>query len=428
MSPPEAAAGPPPQEIAAPVVATASLQRSLRRFITFDQATCLVAVGVILAVHSTLHASGYLLVLAGMVVAAAGAMGLGRRPLARGDLGRAVLCVAGANWGISLVATAIAPFCLPITVVAAMVPSVLAIPYVGSRALARINVASMVVCLAVVLLATTQDFSGFTAGLPAWLPEAMLIAFVPFTCGLVVVVSAHNSARLTRAVVDVLQANARLRVSELSLRASRARLVAATDGERRRIAQDLHDGAQQRFLTLGLGVQQARRLVATDPHGASALLSGLADDLRACGAELRSLAHGIYPAVLTDRGLAEALAEMAARAPCRCHLDVDALVQCSRDVEASVYWCCVEALQNVAKHAGSHARARIKVATADNGALALTIEDDGPGFDPASVPRGQGLVNMADRIGAVGGQLSVWSQPGSGVRVQAVVPGTPPPA
>ena len=142
-------------------------------------------------------------------------------------------------------------------------------------------------------------------------------------------------------------------------------------------------------------------------------------------AELRDLAHGVYPAVLTDRGLPEALAEMASRAPGQCLVEIGRLPRCAPEVEASVYWCCVEALQNVAKHAGEGTRALLRVDAGEPGVLTFDVEDDGPGFDPSMVQRGRGLTNMADRIGAVGGELVVSAAPGNGVRVHGVVPAVP---
>lgn len=402
--------------------ATAQLQRRLRRFITFDQVVSVTAGAAILSVHTWLHPSGYLLLLAALIALTGGVMGLGRRPLAAGNLRAAIMWVAAANWGVSLVATAVATFCLPITIIAAMLPSVLAVPYVDARSLSRINAVSMAVSTLVVLVGTTQDFSGLTGRLPPWLPAAVLVAFVPFIAGLVVMVNAHNSARLTRTLSEALDANRQLRVSEGALRESRARLVAATDGERRRIARDLHDGSQQRLISVALGVQRARRLVGSDPATAEVLLEQLSGELRESMSELRNLAHGVYPVVLTDRGLREALSELAARVPCHCSAELGRLHRCVPEIEASVYWCCVEALHNVAKHAGAGACARLRVVPGQARTLIFVVEDDGAGFDPGTVRRGQGLANMADRIGAVGGELVVSSAPGRGVRVHGVVP------
>lgn len=408
--------------VAVPTMAVEPLQRSLRRFITFDQVTCLSAVGVMLAVYAGLHRSRWLLLLAAMVAATAAVMGLGRRPLAAGDLGRAVAWVAVANWGIAIGATAIATFCLPITVIAAILPSVLAVPYVEGRALWRISTASLCVAVAVVSVGTLQDFSGLTDEIPSWLSSAVLLTFLPFVAGLVVMVGAHNSARLQRTLRETLAAYRRLQSSELELLESRTRLAAATDRERRRIARDLHDGAQQRLTSLAIGLGRARRLVRADPSAADDLLGRLASALQESIAELRDLTHGVYPAVLTDLGLAEALVEMAGRAEGRCQVEVGPLPRYPSEVEAAVYWCCMEALQNFTKHAGESAQLQVRLRRDQDGGLVLDVEDDGVGFDPTRVTSGQGLTNMADRLGAVGGRLRVSSTSGQGVHVHGTVP------
>ena len=142
------------------VVATSQLQRSLHLFITFDQLACLGAGGVMLGLYLWLYPSGHLLLLAVVAAVTTAVVGSGRRPLVAGNLEGAVLCVAVANLGAALAAAAVATFSVPITVVAAMLPSALAVPYVGARTLSRINVTSMCVSLVAVLLGTTQDFSG----------------------------------------------------------------------------------------------------------------------------------------------------------------------------------------------------------------------------------------------------------------------------
>ena len=407
-------------------VAPASLadrrRAGLARFIAFEQVTCATAVAVILAVHTWLHPSPYLVVLAVIIAVAAGAFELARRSLAAGAVGRAVTWVAAIIWGLSISSPAIATFCLPVMTVAALLPTALAVPYVDSRTLWRINVVSMCVSMAAVLVGTVQDFSGLTPALPSWIPPAVLLVFVPFSTGLHVMVSTHNSSLLSDALVDALDANQRLRCSEADLRRSRSRLVAVADEERRRIARDLHDGAQQRLLTMAVDVRRARRLVSSDPAAAAACLDRLAVELEGAMAEMRDFAHGVYPAELRDFGLQRAVAELAARAPFHCSVDFASRRPCSPEVEASVYWCCVEALHNVAKHAGTGVRARLCVGPAGEDGLAFAVEDDGVGFDPSTAMPGRGLTNMGDRIGAVGGTLTVLSGPGRGTRVAGVVP------
>jgi signal transduction histidine kinase len=205
------------------------------------------------------------------------------------------------------------------------------------------------------------------------------------------------------------------------LRASRARVVAAADAERRRIERDLHDGAQQHLVALAVNLRLARELAESDPVGARALLEELADDVHEALEEIRNLAHGIYPQLLVDRGLDEALRAAVSRAPVRARLDTGTIGRYRPDVEATVYFCCLEALQNVGKHAGPDARATVRV-WEEQGALRFEVADDGAGFDPQTGPQGSGLTNMSDRLGALGGRLLVSSAPGDGTRVAGAVP------
>jgi signal transduction histidine kinase len=205
------------------------------------------------------------------------------------------------------------------------------------------------------------------------------------------------------------------------LRASRARVVAAADAERRRIERDLHDGAQQHLVALAVNLRLARELAESDPVGARAVLEQLAGDVHEALEEIRDLAHGIYPQLLVDRGLSEGLRAAVSRAPVRARLETGALGRYEAEVEATVYFCCLEALQNVGKHAGADARATLRV-WEEQGGLRFEVADDGAGFDPRVKPRGSGLINMSDRLGALGGRLSVVSAPGDGTRVAGAVP------
>jgi signal transduction histidine kinase len=217
-----------------------------------------------------------------------------------------------------------------------------------------------------------------------------------------------------------------LRAEEL--RASRARVVAAADAERRKIERNLHDGAQQHLVALAVTVRLAQQLAATDPDQARELLEQLGHDLQDAVQELRDLAHGIYPPVLMDRGLVSALESAAARAALPVEVAADGDVgRFPQEVEAAVYFCCLEALQNAGKHAGEGATATVTVGR-DVGAdgrdtVTFTVADDGAGFDPAgSAGRGHGFVNMSDRLGAIGGTVAVDSAPGRGTRVSGSVP------
>jgi signal transduction histidine kinase len=200
------------------------------------------------------------------------------------------------------------------------------------------------------------------------------------------------------------------------LRHSQARIVASADAERRRVERDLHDGAQQRLVLIKLKLGQLGQKIRANPETAVAFAGELSSDLDRALAELRELARGIYPPLLESDGLPGALTEAAVRAAIPVSVDCDGAGRYPPELEAAIYFCCLEALQNAAKHAGAGARATIRLAAADN-ALEFVVTDDGVGYDPDTVADSTGLRNMADRVGALGGTLRIDSKPGAGTRV-----------
>jgi signal transduction histidine kinase len=203
------------------------------------------------------------------------------------------------------------------------------------------------------------------------------------------------------------------------LEASRRRLVSASDEERRRIERDLHDGAQQHLVALSVGLNLAIGMVEDDPTLAAEMLADLQGSVSDTIEELRSLAHGIYPPLLRDGGLEPALRAAASRSPLDVVVDT-AVDRSTPEIEAAVYFCCLEALQNAAKHApGSHVSIR---AWLEAGGLLFEVTDDGPGFDSSSVAHSSGYTNMADRLGAIGGRVEWRSGDGGGTTVAGSVP------
>jgi signal transduction histidine kinase len=205
------------------------------------------------------------------------------------------------------------------------------------------------------------------------------------------------------------------------LRASRARVVVAADAERRRIERDIHDGAQQQLLALAVNLRLARELAGQDPVESEAMLDQIARDLRDTLEDVRSLAHGIYPPLLLDAGLGPALKAAAARAAISVQVEAHEASRYPAEVEATVYFCCLEALQNAAKHAGPSTQVRVRVRT-DPGLVCFEVSDDGRGFRLQGRPRGAGLQSMADRVGGAGGELSIVSEPGRGTTIAGRVP------
>ena len=212
-----------------------------------------------------------------------------------------------------------------------------------------------------------------------------------------------------------------LTVRNAELQASRSRIVAAADESRRRIERDLHDGAQQYLVAMAVKLGLARQLLDKDPAAAHALLDELRSDVQATVTELRELAHGIYPPLLRDAGLPEALRAAAKRSTLRTTVAADDLGRFDPHAEAAVYFCCLEALQNAQKHAGDGVTVAVTVERTER-ALRFEVRDDGVGFDVDGTTGGQGFVNMTDRLGAVGGTLTVTSSPGEGTAVAGTLP------
>ena len=211
---------------------------------------------------------------------------------------------------------------------------------------------------------------------------------------------------------------ARVEESLRELRESRARILAAADDERRRIERDLHDGGQQRLVALRVRLELADETMRESPARARRMLRQLGAEVDAALDELRALAAGVYPSLLADRGLTDALRSAALRSPVPVSVALNGEDRYGQDVEAAVYFCCLEALQNVAKHApDAHA---VAISLERNGDLRFSVSDDGPGFDAEVV--GHGLVNMRDRVAAVGGTLEIRTAPGAGTEVVGHVP------
>jgi signal transduction histidine kinase len=211
-----------------------------------------------------------------------------------------------------------------------------------------------------------------------------------------------------------------LRSSLRELEGSRTRIVAAADRERRRIERDLHDGAQQRLVALRIKLELADELMDAEPAHAHELMREAESEIEDALEEVRSLARGIYPSLLAGQGLAEALRAATLRAPLPTTLECDGLARYTPEVESAVYFSCLEALQNAVKHARDASALEVSITT--NGELRFEVRDDGAGFDAKSSPLGQGLMNIRDRLAAVGGRLMVHSVPGQGTVVRGTVP------
>jgi signal transduction histidine kinase len=235
----------------------------------------------------------------------------------------------------------------------------------------------------------------------------------------------HLDPSRSKLVVDLSrQAGLVLRNVRLiaELRSSRHRIVAAGDAERRRLERDLHDGAQQQLVALAIKLGLAERLVDADPEKAREMLVELRTDAGDALETLRDLARGIYPPLLADGGVIRALEAQVAKSPLPVTLHADGVGRYPQDVEVALYFCCLEALQNVGKYA--HAtQVRIEL-DAKGRELRFAVIDDGDGFDLRHA-QGSGLRNMADRLAALDGKLTVTSAPGAGTTIAGRLPASP---
>jgi signal transduction histidine kinase len=228
---------------------------------------------------------------------------------------------------------------------------------------------------------------------------------------------AFHNAQLDTALQTTLD---ELRGQAEALRESRARIVASGDAERRRVERNLHDGAQQNLVALAINLRLARDILTEDPAAAGQMLDELGDEVKRTIQELRELAHGIYPPLLADSGLGEALRAAASRSPLSVQVASAGIGRYTPEIEAAVYFCCLEALQNAAKHAPD-ASVEVRI-WEDSGGLLFSVNDDGPGFDAERARKGHGFVNMADRLGAIGGTVRWQSEPGHGAQIRGSIP------
>jgi signal transduction histidine kinase len=204
------------------------------------------------------------------------------------------------------------------------------------------------------------------------------------------------------------------------LRASRSRIVSAQDSERRRLERNIHDGAQQQLVALAVKIRLAHQLSSTNPTKAGELLEQAEAEITSALADLRDLARGIYPPLLADQGVVAALDSQARKAAIPVDVEADGIGRYPPDVEAAMYFCVLEALQNVAKYSGAE---RVAVHLSEsNGSLTFEVRDDGRGFDLKATRYGTGLQGMADRLAALDGAVDVESEPGHGTTVRGRLP------
>jgi signal transduction histidine kinase len=272
--------------------------------------------------------------------------------------------------------------------------------------------------------------SGMTLPAPIW-PRISLLHETEAESGLRVAVVCEEGFRDRPEFLDAVCAcvvsglerqrlDAALADSLADVAASRKRLVGAADSARQKIERDLHDGAQQQLVALRVKLELAREALEADPGEATEMVAGLGPQVEEIIEEVRSLARGIYPALLASDGLGEALRAAGQRSAIPVTIEAEGVGRLPSETESAVYFCCLEAMQNVAKHGDGASRVRIELHR--DGDLRFAVVDDGCGFLRERPAAGSGLTGMSDRLAAVGGELRIESAPGAGTRVEGRVP------
>jgi signal transduction histidine kinase len=358
--------------------------------------------------------SRWLLAIVGVCIAQCVVLVVALRLAQRTRYQQSITLVCIGNWASVLLITFVAPAVLPVLVLLALVPVVFAQAYARWQRGLTFAVITAGCVLALGALARFQNVSHLAGQAPRWIETAFIVTALPVVAFHILVIVWINAAAL-RVSESMLAERA------AQLAASRTRLITAADDERRRLERDLHDGAQQHLVALAVLIQLAR----TAGHDSyQPLLTEASALVETAIAEIRRLAHGIYPPLLVSGGLAQALPAVAARAPVPAQLDLHGLARYPASIETALYFCCSEALQNAAKHGGPATTVTI-TAHANDHTITLTINDTGRGFDPATI--GTGLTNMTDRLSAIGGDLVIDTAPGHGTRVTAIVTTSVPP-
>jgi signal transduction histidine kinase len=307
----------------------------------------------------------------------------------------ALLFAVGGTWAT--------PNLSPLTALLTLVPLLVGFPYLGRRWITALGVVAVVGSAAVAALGEWRRVEGVNE---LWWVNAIVIA-------------ASLPAGVAVVVFLVRDAYTRLQDQSAQLVESRTRIVEVADAARRSLERDLHDGAQQRLLAMSVTIERARKeLLAGRHEGAAALLGQLAADNREVVTELRELARGIYPPLLTERGLVAALQSTARRSTVPVTLDVADVERTSRQVEAAAYFCILEALTNAAKHADA---TEVLVTVRGRPHLRFSVSDDGRGFDRDRVVAG-GLLGMEARVAAAGGRLALETGPGRGTVLRGEFP------
>ena len=318
----------------------------------------------------------------------------------------AVLALTASSMTFAVGGTWATPNLSPLTAVLTLIPLLVGLPYLSRAWLTALMANAVIGGAALAALAEWRRIDHVN---DAWQVNAIVIA-ASLPAGFIIV------------IFLVRDANRRLRMQSEELRESRTRVVAVADAARRSLERDLHDGAQQRLLAMSVTIERARKeLEAGRADSAGRLIGQLAEDNLDILGELRELARGVYPPLLTERGLVAALQSLSRRAAVPVTLDAEVLERPTQQVEAAAYFCILEALTNAAKYSGC---TEVLITLRGTPWLSFAVSDDGSGFDPEQVSPG-GLLGMEARAAAAGGSIVLETAPGRGTTLRGTFPSAP---
>ncbi len=341
-----------------------------------------------------------------------------------GNIQRGIMWANLGSWYLLFPLVIIVPDSLPIAIQNVIGPMILAAAYLERRVVKRLVPVTIAIAITITFIAYVNDGVGLDEVTPEWLYVSVLLAYVGANLFLVTNDLRQSNVVRLRIMQRAIDNNRELAAADQALRDSRRRLVMAADQERVSLERNLHDGAQQRLLSLAIQLRLAAELADEGTSPTSESLFVMHHAVTDAVEELRDLAQGVYPARLTELGLARALHAVARRSPLRIEIDDATVAPTDEGTEVAMYFVCLEAIQNASKHGGPDTVIRISLVTEDDD-LVVRIIDDGPGFDPHQHATSRGLLNMADRVGALGGDFSIDTAPASGTAVTARVPHSP---
>lgn len=391
-------------------------RNAIERFVVVDRAFVVGGIPFLVAVKLLVIESSSLWIILPFLVILLGCLSAARRLVTTGrSIPLALLLVIVGNWLIAIVVSAVVPFLWPVMAITVLMPVVLATPF-----LERPQLLWTVVCAAIVASASSAigllyADRGAMMEVSSDVQIVTVIAVQIIPIGLIVW---HNNRLQHESLVQATELNVLLQLSQDELAASRRRVVLAGDVERRRIERNLHDGAQQRLLAVSVRLRMLETHTDHLPE-INGPIEDLIGEIDAAIEDVRDLAHGIYPPLLESLGLAEALTVVAQRSTIIVRPDLSGVGRLDPSVETALYFTALEALTNAAKHA-PHSSVDLRLVD-DGPTVSLSIADDGPGFVPDG-DKPNSADTFRDRVAAVGGQLSIASQVGSGTTVTAVVP------